>query len=105
MGCCPHQCGGGCDHKACSSLSRHPKPKDSIRARPLRVNETLAGKRMDSRYVPYLAKRNEPKTKAKGELTFRPMFRESYKELLGMLGVMDKLKFPQKTDRNLGPRK
>ena len=29
----------------------------------------------------------------------------SYKELLGMPRVMDKMKFPQKTDKNLGPQK
>jgi len=54
--------------------SRQPKPKESSRGRPLRVNETSAEKRMDSRYTPFAAKRNEPKTKARGELAFRPKF-------------------------------
>jgi len=88
-----------------SSFLRHPKPKERSRARPLRVNGTSGEKRMDSRYAPYATKRNEPKTKARGESEFRPKFRVSYKELLGMPGEVDKLKFPQKTDRNLGSRK
>ena len=46
-----------------------------------------------------------PKEKARGELSFRPKFRVSYKELLGVPGVVEKLKFPHETDKNLGPRK
>ena len=60
---------------------------------------------MNSRYVPYVAKRNEPKTKAREESVTRPQFRVSYKELLSMPRVVDQLKFPQKTDLNLGSQK
>jgi len=93
--------------KSGSSCSRQPKPKESSQAsQPLRVNETSTEKKMDSRYAPYACRKNEPKTKAREELEFRPKFRVSYKELLGMPGVVNKMKFPQKSDRNnLGPRK
>ena len=33
------------------------------------------------------------------------MFRMSYKEFLSISRVVEKLKFPQKSDRNLGPQK
>jgi len=39
------------------------------------------------------------------EEEFRPKFRISYKELITILGVAENLRFPQKTDRNLGSRK
>jgi len=58
------------------------------------VNETMVEKRTNSRYMPYVAKRNEPKMKARKESVTRPQFRVSYKELLSMPEVMDKLKFP-----------
>jgi len=70
---------------------RQASPKEIDRARPLRVNETSTEKRMNSRYVPYVAKRNEPKTKAKEELATRSKFRVSYKELLSMPRIADKL--------------
>jgi len=54
---------------------------------------------MVSRYVSYVATRDEPKTKGREESDTRPKFRVSYKELLGMPGVADRLKFHQKTDR------
>jgi len=86
-----------------SSFSRQPKPKGSSQARPLRVNETSAEKRMESRYVPYPIRRKVPKAMARGELSCRPKFRVSCKELLGVPRVVEKLKFPQKTDKNVGP--
>jgi len=57
---------------------------------------------MDSRYVPYVARKDEPKMKAGEESTTRPKFQVSYKELLSMPEVVDKLKFSHKTDWNLG---
>jgi len=66
------------------------------------VNETSAEKRTDSRYVPYVAKKDEPKVNAREKSTTQPKFCVSYKELLSMPGVADKLKFPKKKDRNLG---
>ena len=83
------------------SRSRQPRPNESNLDWPMRVNETSAEKRTDSRYVPYVAKKDEPKMKAREESTTRPKFRVSYKEHLSMPGVADKLKFPQKTDRSL----
>jgi len=53
----------------------------------------------------YVAKRDEPMTKAWEESPTRPKFRVSYKQLLSTPGVADKLKFPQKTDRKLGSQK
>jgi len=57
-----------------SSRSKQPRPKESNRDRSLRVNETSVEKRTDSRYVPYVAKRDEPKMKAKEGSTTRPKF-------------------------------
>jgi len=67
----------------------------------MQVNKTSTEKRMDTRYVPYVARKDEPKMKVREESTIRPKFRVSYKELLSMPGVVDKLKFPQKTNQNL----
>jgi len=67
-----------------NSFSRHPKPKESDRVQPQRVNETSTEKRADLRYAPYVAKRDEPNSKSRDESTFQPKFRVSYKELLGM---------------------
>jgi len=47
-----------------SSHSRQPRFKESNRAQPLQVNETSVEKRMNLRYVPYVAKKYEPKMKA-----------------------------------------
>ena len=56
-------------------------------------------------YVPYVATRDEPKTKAREGLATRLKFRVSYKELLSMPGIADKLKFPQKIDRFMGTQR
>ena len=88
-----------------SSRSKQPRSKEFNRDWSLGVNETSIKKRTDSRYVPYVAKRDEPKTKVREGSATRPKFRVSYKELLSMLRVTDKLKFPQKIDRFLGSRK
>jgi len=83
----------------------HTKPKECSQARPLRVNEATTEKRAGARRTPYSDRKNTPKAKTREDLAFRSKFRMSYKELLSMPGVMEKLKFPQKFDRNLGPRK
>jgi len=88
-----------------SSHLRQPRPKESVRARPLRVNETSTKKRINSRYMTYVAKSDEPKTKAREDSDTQPKFRVSYKELLSKTRVADKLKFSQKTNRNLGARR
>jgi len=45
-----------------------------------------------------------PRQKAREGSATKPKFYVSYKELLSMPGVVDKLKFPQKTNRSLGSR-
>jgi len=55
-----------------------------------------------TRYVPYVAKRDEPKTKAREGSATRPKLRLSYKELLSMPGVADKLNFPSEDRSILG---
>jgi len=62
-----------------SSRSKQPRPKESNRDQSLRVNETSAEKRTDSRYVPYVAKRDEPKTKAREGSTTIPKFEYAIK--------------------------
>jgi len=52
-----------------------------------------------------VAKRDELKMKAREESTTRPRFCVSYKELLSILGVANKLNFPQKMDRNVGSQR
>jgi len=47
-----------------SSRSKQPRPRESNQDRFLRVNETSVEKRTDSRYVPYVTRRDEPKTKS-----------------------------------------
>jgi len=85
-----------------NSCSRKPKPKERNRYQPLQVHETSVEKRINSRYVSYVDKKDESWEKAREEPQARPKFRVSYKELLGMPGVVDKLKFAQKTKQNLG---
>jgi len=77
-----------------NSCLRQPRPKESNRYRPLQVNETSFKKTTDSRYVLHVAKKDEPKMKARKESTTWPKLRVSYKELLSMPGVAEKLKFP-----------
>ena len=55
-----------------NSHSKQPRPKESNQNRSLRVNETSGKNRTDSRYVPYVAKRDEPKTKAREGSETRP---------------------------------
>jgi len=84
---------------------RASKPKEGSRARPVRVHEVATEKRSDARRAPYAPKKSQPRTKAIDELPFWPKFRMTYKELLGMPGMTNKLRFPPKLDRNLGSRK
>ena len=83
------------------SHSRQCRSTESSRARPPRVHETSTKKRMDLRYVPYVARKDKLKMKAKEDSTARPKFQVSYKELLSITGVTDKLNFPHKTNQNL----
>jgi len=48
---------------------------------------------------------HQTRSKAKGDLLFRHKFKITYKELLVVSGMANKLRFPTKTDRNLGPSK
>jgi len=88
--------------------SMHPrqvKPKEGSRAEPLRLHEATTEKRSDARQTPYASRKSQPRTKARDDLPFRPKFRMTYKDLLGMPGMADKLRFPPKSNRNLGLRK
>jgi len=79
------------------------KPKEVSKAfQPMRVNESSAGKKAEARHHPY--KKGEFKERGKKE-EFRLKFHVSYKELIGIPAVAEKLRFPQKVDRNLGGRK
>jgi len=79
------------------------KSKEVVKtSQPLRVKEISTGKKVDSRHAPY--KKGKPKAKG-GEEETRPKFRASYKELITILEVTERLRFPQKADRNLGSRK
>jgi len=82
---------------------RVAKPKETNKAsRPLRVHETSTGKKVDTRHAPYKKGKAEARSK-EGE--FCPKFRISYKELINIPAVSEKMRFPQKTDRNMGGRK
>jgi len=60
----------------------------------MRVHEAATEKRSDIRQAPYIAKKNQPKTKTREDLPFQPKFWMTYKKLLGMPGMADKLRFP-----------
>jgi len=62
----------------------------------LRVNEASVEKRTEWRYIPCVAKKDETKMMAREESTAWPRFQVSYKELLSMPGVVNKLKFLHK---------
>jgi len=81
------------------------KPKEGNRAQRLKVHEAVTKKRSDVRRAPYAPKKGQTMTKARDDLPFRPKFKMTYKELLAMPGMIDKLRFPPKSDKNLGLRK
>ena len=86
-----------------SSHSRLSKPREASKApRPMRVNETSTEKKAESRLHHY--QKGESKERGKKEEVY-PKFRISYKELIAIPAVAEKLRFPQKADRNLGGRK
>ena len=80
------------------------KPKEGSRAQPMRVHEAVTEKRSDTQRAPYAPRKSQLKSKEKN-LPFRPKFRMTYKELLDMSSMADKLRFPMKSVKNLGPRK
>ena len=71
----------------------------------MRIHEVATEKRSDARRAPYIARKNQPRTKKKEDMPFQPRFQMTYKELLSMSRMANKLRFPLKSDRNLGPRK
>jgi len=85
-----------------NSRSKQSRYKENNRDRFAKSNEAFIEKRTNLRYVPYVPKKDEPKTKVREETTIRPRFQGPCKELIGMAGVADRLKFSQKTDRFLG---
>jgi len=85
------------------SNSRLTKPKEVSKAsQPMRVNETSTGKKAEVKHYPY--RKGEFKERGKEEEVC-PKFRISYKELIGIPAVAEKLRFPQKANKNLGGRK
>ena len=58
-----------------NSYVRQPGSKESAPTCPLGVNKISANKRTNWRYVPYVTKRDEPKTKGREELDNWPRFR------------------------------
>ena len=81
-----------------SSHSQPAKPRNTNKAsRPMRVHETSA-----VRHAPY--KRGDPRARFREE-EVRPKFRISYKKLIAIPAVAEKLRFPGKAKRNLGPKK
>lgn len=81
----------------------HAQPYESNRTQPLRVHETATEKKSIARRMPYESKKNQPKSRSKDDLPFRPRFKLSYKELLVLPGIQEKLRPPPKTDKVLGP--
>jgi len=71
----------------------------------MRVHEAATEKKLSTRRAPYAPKGRHFRSRAKDEFPFRPKFKMTYKELLAMPGLADKMSFPPKTDRNLGPRR
>ena len=88
-----------------SSYIGQAKPREGGRAQPMRVHEAVTGKRLDTRRAPYAPRKNQARSKVKDNLSFLPKFRMSYMELLAMPGMAEQLRFPPKSDRNLGPHK
>jgi len=68
----------------------------------MRVNETSVGKKPEPMQHPY--QKGGSKERNMDEEA-RPKFRVSYKELIAIPVVAEKLRFPQKADENLGGRK
>jgi len=58
-----------------NSRSKQPKYKEKNRDHSAKSTEVSTGKGTDQRYVPYVFKKDEPKTKAREETTIRPRFR------------------------------
>jgi len=57
-----------------SSRSKQPRHKESSRDHSMRRNGALTEKRTGPRHVPYVAKKDEPKVKAREKMTIRPRF-------------------------------
>jgi len=81
------------------------KPIEGSRDQSLRIHDAVTEKRSDAQRAPYAPRKNQPRRKARDDMPFRPTFRMTYKEMLGMPGMAKKLMFPPKFDRNIGPRK
>jgi len=74
------------------SHSQLAKPKEVSKAsRPMRVNETSAGKKAEARHHPY--RKGEFKERGKEEETC-PKFCISYKELIVIPAVAGRFRFP-----------
>jgi len=83
-----------------SRLSR--SREESKASRPVRVNETSAGKKPKSRQHPY--RKGGSKERSKDEVV-RPKLRVSYKELIAIPEITKKLRFPRRLTGTWGEGK
>jgi len=81
------------------------KPQEGSRAQPMRVHEVATEKRSPTRHAPYKSKKHQTRARTKGDLPCRHKFKMNYKKLITIPDVADKLKFPPKSNKNLGPSK
>jgi len=105
MSCCPHCCRRSCNSKA--QEHAHQAGQAQRRQSSSTNENTWSYDREELRYpTSTLCAEKEPaQVEGEGQLAFRPKFRMTYKELLAMPGMADKLRFPPKYDRNLESRK
>ena len=79
------------------------KPREGSRAQSMRVHKAGTEKRLATWHAPYAPKKHQTRSREKGDLPCRHKSKMNYKELITIPGVADKLRFPQKTNKNLGP--
>ena len=91
------------DAEEAVTVKRGSIGRESSRAQPMRVHEAAMEKRSPTRHALYASKQRRKKEKA--DLPFRHKFKMNYKELIAIPNVVDKLRFPSKTNKNLGPSK
>jgi len=76
----------------------------SSRAQSMKVHDAATDKRSPARHPPYEPKKHQTRARTKGDLPCRHKFKMSQKEI-AIPDVADKLKFPIKSNKNLGPSK
>jgi len=71
----------------------------------MRVHEVATEKRSPISHVPYKSKKHQIIARVKGDLPCRHKFKISHKELIAIPDVVEKLKFPPKSNKILGSSK